>query len=189
MKKVFFLASALSLMITQTGCFGSFSLIKKVHEFNDSVVDNEILKTLLFYVLNFVPVYSVAGFLDVVIFNLLEFWTGSNPISMEPGQMEEQLIKFDGVTYKVTATQNNMAFVKLEGGKTIDMGSMNFDTDNYAWSFEKDGEVNKLVSFDVANNQLNYYTSNGITSVDAEAVKHLALEKSKLFTSEVFLCN
>ena len=59
MKKVFFLASALSLLITQTACFGSFSLIKKFNEFNPSAVDNNILKILLFYGLNIVPVYSV----------------------------------------------------------------------------------------------------------------------------------
>ncbi len=189
MKKIFFLASALSLMITQTGCFGSFSLIKKVYEFNESAVDNDILKTLLFYVLNIVPVYGVAGALDVIIFNLLEFWTGSNPISMATGQMEEQLIKFNGITYKVTATKNKMAFVELEGENAVDMGSLAFDMNDYAWSFEKNGEVNKLVSYDLANNQLNYYTSNGITSIDAEAVKCLALEKSSSSNSEVLLCN
>ena len=108
---------------------------------------------------------------------------------MATGQMEEQLIKFNGITYKVTATKNKMAFVELEGENAFDMGSLAFDMNDYAWSFEKNGEVNKLVSYDLANNQLNYYTSNGITSIDDEAVKCLALEKSSSSNSEVLLCN
>ncbi|MDA9312889.1 hypothetical protein N9515_06000 [Vicingaceae bacterium] len=108
---------------------------------------------------------------------------------MKPGQIEEKLKKFNGVTYKVTATQNKMAFVKFEGVNTIDLGSMAFDTKDYAWSFEKNGETNKLVSFDVASNKLNYYTENGITSIDAEAVKCIASEKSNLSNSEVLLIN
>ncbi len=89
MRKLLFTAVAASIMITQTGCFGSFTLVKKVYEFNDGASDNKFVKTLLFYVLNIVPVYGIAGFLDLIIFNLLEFWTGSNPIAMNEGEFEE----------------------------------------------------------------------------------------------------
>ena len=177
MKKTFFLAAALSVLITQTGCFGSFGLIQKVHGFNDSV-DNKVLKTLLFYVLNIVPVYGIAGFLDVVIFNLIEFWSGSNPLSMEAGQVEEQLITLNGDTYKVTATQNKMSFAKLNGGELIDMGAMSFDTEGYAWNFEKDGELNKLASYDLASNEVNYYSETGVVTIDATSIECMAMEKA-----------
>ncbi|MFT6167610.1 MAG: hypothetical protein ACJASF_002310 [Vicingaceae bacterium] len=182
MKKIFFIASAFSILITQTGCFGSFSAIKKVYEFNDSV-DDKFVKTLLFYVLNIIPVYGVAGFLDAVIFNLIEFWTGSNPIAMELGQMEEQLITLNGEIYKVTATQNKMVFAKIDGTDLVDMGAVYFDSENYVWNFEKDGEVNKLASFDPGNNQVNYYSTKGVKSIDAASIECLVKEKMNTVNS------
>ena len=94
------MAAAISIMISQTGCFGGFELTKKVWEFNDNTFENKFLKTLFFYVLNIVPVYGIAGFLDVVIFNLIEFWSGSNPIAMEEG----------------------LRFAIREGGRTVGAG-------------------------------------------------------------------
>ena len=48
MRKLLFTAVAASIMITQTGCFGSFALVKKVYEFNECASDNNFVKTLLF---------------------------------------------------------------------------------------------------------------------------------------------
>jgi len=124
-------------MITQIGCFGSFALVKKVYEFNDVASDNKFAKTLLFYVLNIVPVYGIAGFLDLIIFNLLEFWTGSNPIVMNEGEFEEQLMTFKGETYKLTATKNQMKFQKLTPAGLEDLGNMLFSEEKSSWSFAK----------------------------------------------------
>lgn len=178
MKKTLFLSAALSILITQTGCFGSFKLVQKIHQFNDSV-NNKVLKNLLFYVLIFFPVYSISSFLDIVIFNLIEFWTGSNPLSMEAGQVEEQFITINGDTYKVTATQNKMSFTKLNGEEFVDMGAMSFDPENYAWNFEKEGRVNKLATYDLASNSINYYSEDGVVSTDAASVECMAMYKLK----------
>lgn len=175
MKKIFFIAAAASIMISQTGCFGGFELTKKVWEFNDGISDSKFLKTLMFYVLNIVPVYGIAGFLDVVIFNLVEFWSGSNPIAMAEGQYEEQFAKIDGQDYKITATKNKMSFQKIEDGQLVDMGEMVFSEEESKWSFVKDGVSNDLVSINLESNTVDYNTMQGVQTVDISNMDCVAL--------------
>jgi hypothetical protein len=66
------------MMATLVGCYGSFELVKKVHRFNGTL-GNKFVNELGFLVMNIVPVYSVAGFIDAVVLNTIEFWTGRNP--------------------------------------------------------------------------------------------------------------
>lgn len=175
MKKVFFLAAAASIMISQTGCFGSFALVRKLYEFNDSASDNKVVKTLLFYVLNIIPVYGIAGFLDVVIFNLIEFWSGSNPIAMKAGEVEEQLITMKGEVYKVTASKNKMEFEKAENGDFVSMGSMIFNEEDKSWNFAKDGKIEKLASFDETTNMVTYYNEGNTVQLRACDIENMAL--------------
>ena len=177
MKKVILFAGALSILITQSGCFGSFGLVRTIYEFNDGVSENKVVKTILFYGLLIVPVYSIAGFLDIVLFNLIEFWSGSNPIAMEAGQVEEQLMTIKGETYKVKATKNKMEFTKITDGELIEMGAMVFDTKSKSWSFVKDGEAKEIVSFDTATNTVDYFTSEGVKTVDVSIVECLVIDK------------
>lgn len=48
---------------------------------------------IIFLVFCAIRVYSFAVFVDAVILNLIEFWTGSNPISMNEGDIEIQYKK------------------------------------------------------------------------------------------------
>ena len=66
------------MMVTAGGCYGSFELVKKVHKFNGTL-GNKFVNELGFLVMNIVPVYSVAAFIDAVVLNTIEFWTGKNP--------------------------------------------------------------------------------------------------------------
>jgi len=81
---------ALLAMTTQVGCFGSFGLTKKVYQFNDSISDSMIVKEVLFLAMVIVPVYGLATLGDAIIFNLIEFITGSNPIA------DAHMIEADG---------------------------------------------------------------------------------------------
>lgn len=71
----------LAVMIsTIGGCYGSFTLVKKVHKWNGTF-GNKYVNELGFLVLNIVPVYGVAAFVDAIVLNSIEFWTGKNPSS------------------------------------------------------------------------------------------------------------
>ena len=85
------------------GCFGSFHLTRKVYNFNKSATPNKWIRWCLFMGMNIIPVYWVFVIGDVVFANAVEFWTGSNPITvqLEPQQVVTpagvaQLIPVDG---------------------------------------------------------------------------------------------
>ncbi|MDD5440416.1 MAG: DUF3332 family protein [Candidatus Omnitrophica bacterium] len=63
-----------------SGCTGSFVLTKKVYEFHRSM-DNKWADEALFAVCAYLPVYIIAMLGDAIIFNTVEFWTESNPLS------------------------------------------------------------------------------------------------------------
>jgi hypothetical protein len=67
---------------TTSGCFGSFNVTRKVWAFNKDVSKNKFIQEAVFLGMNIIPVYGVAGFIDVIGANLVEFWTGENPVKM-----------------------------------------------------------------------------------------------------------
>jgi len=100
-----------------SACFGSFNLTRKVYGFNKDVSKDKFVQELVFLAFNIVPVYGIAGFLDAVVVNTVEFWTGKNPVQMS------STIRLDGTT-----TVNRVIFEK-DGArymtvKTFQSGSL-----------------------------------------------------------------
>lgn len=111
------------MLFSMVGCYGKFALTRKVYEFNGSV-GNKFVNTIVMWVMYFVPVYGFAILIDAAILNLIEFWTGSNPMAMAPGQVEKQTIENDGKTYEIVATQNRFDIQQTSGtdaGKTVSL--------------------------------------------------------------------
>ncbi len=69
-----------ALLLTAFGCYGSFQLTTKVYKFNGGL-GGKWVNELGFLVMSVVPVYGVAVFIDAVILNTIEFWTGKNPMA------------------------------------------------------------------------------------------------------------
>ena len=112
MKKLFLALALTGVMISQTGCFGEFGLTRKVYEFNQGV-GGKFVNQIVFWAMCVIPVYEVAGMLDVIIFNTIEFWTGSNPVAMAPGETEVQYATVDGHQFRMTAQQNYFSVEEL----------------------------------------------------------------------------
>lgn len=117
-----------SMALMSVGCFGSFELTKSVYKWNDSM-QGKWVKELVFLVLNIVPVYDVAAFIDVVILNTVEFWSGKNPmmstITTDNGttvafnkEKKETTITYGDKTF-VVSYENGKATVKDGSGKTL----------------------------------------------------------------------
>jgi hypothetical protein len=85
--------SMLLILSMGTGCIGNFGLSGKVRKFNLETSQDRWGREIVFVVLYVIPVYPFAGFLDIVVFNSIEFWTGTNPIngsaSVTPIAMDE----------------------------------------------------------------------------------------------------
>jgi hypothetical protein len=73
------LLSAVLLISLLTGCMGQMGLTKEATKLNLKVVDNRYARAGVYILAS--PVYGVTSFLDLLIFNSVEFWTGKNPIT------------------------------------------------------------------------------------------------------------
>lgn len=134
------LALALSAPMLQ-GCYGKFNLTRKLYNWNGTVGDKWI-NSLVLFALNVIPVYGAAGFVDYVILNVIEFWTGNNPVVMAPGERQIQVVEREGKKYIVTASQNRLDVAAAEGDPRA--ASLVFDPADKSWYAESVGKRIKL---------------------------------------------
>jgi hypothetical protein len=72
-----------------SGCFGQFALTRAIWQFNKNVSPNKFIQWAVFLVLAIVPVYAIGTFVDALVINSIEFWTGSNPVSASAESPDE----------------------------------------------------------------------------------------------------
>jgi hypothetical protein len=163
MKKLILKSTVIGMLavfsISSTGCFGEFALTRKVYTFNDGIGD-KFVKTIVFYAMNIVPVYGIASAADFFILNLVEFWTGSNPLAMTDGEVEQRVVKYKGSKYQITATKNNFNIVPLEGlnkGKTTDLS---FDVTSQTWTMTNESGSQKII--DIDGSKVSFTSPKGV---------------------------
>lgn len=62
------------------GCFGKFQLTSKVYDINKSI-DDKYVRSAATWIFVIAQVYTVSALLDLIVFNVIEFWTGENPVA------------------------------------------------------------------------------------------------------------
>ena len=177
--------------LTQTACLGSFELTQKLHHWNSNATSSKFVNNLLFWVLNIVPVYSIAVTVDAVIFNLIEFWGGSNPIAMEAGEVEKQLYERDGITYEMKATKNNFEITVLDGEKAGDKLHLQYNPAEKSWNkVEDNGTAMKLVQFNEDESEVTIFQPTGKTiTVENTMNNFMALKTQKKWQSTYFFAS
>jgi len=177
-----------ALTITQTGCYGEFALVRKVYEWNGSVSPNKFVKSLLFWGLTIIPVYGVAAFIDAVILNLIEFWSGTNPVSMNEGDHEMQMVTFKGDKYMMEATKDTFTTTQLSGTQAGEVRIMKFDRTTLTWKYtdSKVCEQPVMTFLDDQAENIRVYTENGTMDLTAAELqdKGLLLARVKQCTGE-----
>jgi hypothetical protein len=71
---------ALGVCLTATSCIGPNNAYNGVLGWNSKLSDCKFINELAYLGLHIVPVYPIALFGDMIVFNSVEFWTGSNCI-------------------------------------------------------------------------------------------------------------
>lgn len=149
MNKKFFICGMLSMTILCTSCLGSFSAFNALRDWNDGLTGNKFLDQLVFWALNIVPVYGLFIFGDIVLFNLLEFWTGSNPIAMAEGESETQYANVKGTDVRMTASKNKFDIAILSGENAGKEVNLLFVPEDKSWNaVGENGELTKLASME-----------------------------------------
>ncbi|GGE08569.1 DUF3332 domain-containing protein [Psychroflexus salis] len=149
MNKKFLICGLLSVTILSTSCLGSFSAFNSLRDWNDGLTNNKFMDNLVFWALNIVPVYSlfIAG--DVLFFNLLEFWTGSNPIAMAEGETETQYANIKGTDVRMTASKNKFDIAILSGENESKEVNLLFVPEDKSWNaVDENGALTKLASME-----------------------------------------
>jgi hypothetical protein len=96
-----------STVLTNTACFASFPLTRKLYNYNKNVSSEKWVQELFFLATGVVlPVYSIAGLIDVVILNSMEFWTGKPALSASGPQTKVKTVAKGDVTIKQTMTSD-----------------------------------------------------------------------------------
>jgi hypothetical protein len=70
-----------TLLLPGTGCFGKFALTKAVYKANGDFTDNKIVHSALAWVFYLLPVYLFASMADFFVLNVIEFYSGENPVA------------------------------------------------------------------------------------------------------------
>ena len=87
------------LLSMAVGCYGHFKLVNGVREFNESVGENRMMRSLVMWALVIIPVYEVAWLGDVLVFNVIEFFNAPpSPVTAEkrhplPGGGEVRVVQ------------------------------------------------------------------------------------------------
>ena len=149
--------------VSMTGCYGSFALTSKLHDWNGQVSQKKFVNELVFLGLCILPAYELTVLGDELIFNSIEFWGEKNPIAMKSGEVEESTILHEGQIYKITKSKNNMSVAYQDVQvdfqyfpKEKDWYQMNGETKIKVVDLKKDKVFtylpnNKTMVFDQAN--------------------------------------
>ena len=141
-----FLSVTMGIMSLQ-GCIGSFGLTNTVLKWNQRATGNKFINEVLFIVLHIVPVYPITLFVDILIINSIQFWTGRNPLAMGPGEIDTKYVSENGVTYKIEATQNKFHIVQLEGPNKGEQVDLIYNPETQIWSVGNGKETKMAAQF------------------------------------------
>ena len=90
------LALACAFAIAASGCYVGWNLTRKVHKWNGSVSSSKFVDSIITWGLIIIPVYELSLVADFFIFNTIETFTGSNPISrLEDGSAQVRVAGHD----------------------------------------------------------------------------------------------
>ena len=161
MKKHFKISALLlAATIVLSSCIGSFRLTNNIKDWNEGLGD-KFVNELVFVALHIVPVYPIAMFVDGVVLNSVEFWTGDNPVA-EVG--ETKVVKnSNGDEIEIVATENGYS---LSNGET----AMNlvYDKELQLWSAEYNNQVTKLVKLN-GDNTAQLFVGDGEVNISLDA--------------------
>ena len=153
-KKVLSLVLAAGIL-AMTGCYGTFTLTKKVYNWNGGVGD-KVVNSVVFWVLNIVPVYGACTFIDAVVLNTIEFWTGTNPLAIQSTEKSEKIVVSGDKTYRVLAGNNEISITQTAGPGAGQSATLVFDEASTSWLLSQDGQLTTLASLDGDLVKLHY---------------------------------
>ncbi len=143
MKRLNLKVAALLLMgsVVYSSCIGSFALFNKYAKWQRTMTGNKYVNGIVGIFLQ--PIVGVIClFVDGLIINTIEFWSGSNPVQANIGKTQ-QVVGSDGRAYAVTTLEDGYE-VKASTGE-VTLFKHVAETD--AWTVTQNGQTKELFRY------------------------------------------
>jgi len=156
MKKTSFKVAAILLSGTLlcSSCIGSFALFNKYEKWQCSMTSNKYVNGIVGFILQPI-VGGVCLFVDAVVLNTIEFWSGDNPVAANSTQ---KVMGQDGRYYAVKTTKTGYEVTAPDGTVTL----FTHDAQTDAWSMTQNGVTREMFRFN-ADGTIQATLQNGQT--------------------------
>ena len=122
-----------------SSCIGSFSLFNGYEKWQCNMTSNKYVNGIVGFILQPI-VGGICLFVDSVVLNTIEFWTGSNP--MAAGQVKTVMGQ-DGRYYAIKTLKNGYEVKSPTGEKTLFI----HNDQNDSWSMTQNGITKEIIRF------------------------------------------
>ena len=122
-----------------SSCIGSFSLFNKYEKWQCNMTSNKYVNGIVGLILQPI-VGGVCLFVDAVVLNTIEFWTGSNPMAVN----KVQTVKGQDGRYYAVKTLKNGYEVKAPNGEVT---LFIHDSKTESWSISQNGVTKEIIRF------------------------------------------
>lgn len=159
--RITIVSALLAATMMFSSCVGSFSLFNKFAKWNTHATSEKFLNEIIFIVLS--PVYAVCGMADALVFNTIEFWSGSNPIAAVGST--RHVVGSNGDEYLVRVNKDGYTVTNKTRGEEMDLV---YNDETRVWSSVKDGVTTEIVKInaDGSATTLNGFNNIGIASAE-----------------------
>jgi len=144
--------------ISFSGCYGSFSLTKKVYKWNGTM-DDDIVTNVVFWALVILPVYEGCMFIDAVVLNTIEHWTGDNPLAFESTEDVIKTIETQNGLYTVTVGNQRIKIDEIVNEAIANTLIFELNEIEQSWSIIENGHTSDIAQID--NDVLKLYLPDG----------------------------
>ncbi len=141
MKKISLSVAALVMAGSMlcSSCIGSFALFNGYEKWQCNMTGSKIVNGIVGLILQPI-VGSITLFVDAVVLNTIEFWSGSNPLA---ANTEQQIQGADGRYYLVRTTRNGYKITAPDGEVTY----LRHDKKTDSWNLVQNGESRELFRY------------------------------------------
>ncbi len=162
--RVFIISLGLiTVAMVQTGCFGSFKLTQSVYQWNSSIEDKTV-RSMVFFALCAIPVYEAAVVIDWAVLNVVEYWDGSNPLSMKPGEKEVKVVMVKGRPLRMEVSLNSIRVFGQKKGREVLLSAFEYQPSKHTWYALKDSKriaLSRVTADENGMTVMEYYCRNG----------------------------
>jgi len=149
---------------------GSWGLFNKYADWQTHMTDSKFVNAIVGFVLGIIC-YPITTFVDGLVLNSIEFWSGENPVLSNIGKTQ-QVMGQDGRYYAVKTLKNGYE-VKAPTGETT---LFTYNKKDNSWSMTQDGVTKEIFRFNEdgqsikvdMNGESRDFTLNSQGVIDAE---------------------